>query len=381
MQFANRLSANSFAPRQPISHEMVDVATLRCFPELVSQLGGNPGKLLHQVRIEPSLLRKTGSVIEYRSLLEVLECAADELSCPDFGIRMAAMQGGNPTIGPVAVVMKNSQTLGHAIDYSAKYAQAHSLPKRVHFERDGANGLFIVWVEILLDDLPDKRQAVEHVLMLANLNVLELSGGAVRARKVLFSHAPQLSPRSYRTYFGCEVLFCQKADGLVLSEGDLEQPVVSPDPRIYEMATSFIEDRYPKMGTSLAERIRSLVRIHLGSSACNSDRVAAELCMHRRTLHRRLRAERTSFETIKDEIRRDVAMRYIREGGRSLKRLADMLGYAETSVVSRSFCRWFSATPSQLRLKFGLKAEGPPRRDPSEKRVRRFQSDLRATRS
>jgi AraC-like DNA-binding protein len=288
---------------------------------------------------------------------------------------MAAMQGGNPSIGPVGVVMKNSQTLGHAMDYSAKYAQAHSLPKRVYFERDGAN--FFVWVEILLDDPPDKRQAVEHVLMLANLNVIELSGGAVRARKLLFSHAPLLSLKTYRAYFGCEVLFCQNADGLVLAEDDLLRPVVSPDPRVYEMATSFIEDRYPKTESPLAERIRSLVRSHLASQDCTSNRIAAQLCMHRRTLHRRLRAEGTSFEAIKEEVRRDVALRYIREGGRSLKRLADMLGYAETSVVSRSFCRWFSATPSQLRLRLAPKPALAARRASARKHVRRFQSDRR----
>ena len=165
MHLAQRLPASCFAPKPRASGEMVDVATLRCFPELVRQLGGNPNKLFREVRIDPSLLRKPGSMIEYRSLLRVLECAAAELACPDFGIRMAAMQGGNPTIGPFGVVMKNSQTLGHAMDYSARYAQAHSLPKRVCFERDSANGLFFVWVEILLDDLPDKRQAVEHVGM------------------------------------------------------------------------------------------------------------------------------------------------------------------------------------------------------------------------
>ena len=92
-----------------------------------------------------------------------------------------------------------------------------------------------------------------------------------------------------------------------------------------------------------------LVEQYIGSKDCTNERIAAEFCMHPRTLQRRLRAEGTSFEDIKDEIRRDLALRYIQNGDMPLKRVAERLGYAETSVLSRSCFRWFSVSPSELR--------------------------------
>jgi AraC-like DNA-binding protein len=338
-------------------HDFVDVYTLRSFHQLVKQLGGDPHKLLLQARIDPTLLGKPNSVIEYTSLVRVIEYAAGELSCPDFGLRLAAMQGNTTTFSPVGVVMKNSRTLGQAISYGAKFVQAGTLPVRVRVEADRDHHQIFVWVDIPHADISDKHQAIEHTLMLASLNILEISGGAARARKILFSHAPQSPLKTYRTYFRCEVLFDQKANGVVVTENDFQCPVVDPDARVYEMATSFIEARYSEAETPLPERVRGLVRLCLDSKDCTSDRIAADLYMHRRTLQRRLRVEGTSFESIKDEVRRDVALRYVREEGVSLKRLAEILGYAETSVLTRSFSRWFSVTPTQLRAQ--LKSDTP----------------------
>lgn len=341
--------------RKQSSPELVDVDALRCFPELILQLGGDPELLLQRAHIDPSVLASRGTAIQYRSLLQVLQYAAEDLSCPDFALRLAALQGGNKSIGPIGVVMKNSRTLGQAIGYCAKNIHAYSLATRVRFEPDRAEHLLLVRLEILIDDIYDKRQAVEHALLLATLNILELTGRSARVRNVLFRHEPQATLTTYRMFFGCEVLFGQRVDGLILTENDLLCPVVDPDDRVYEMATTFIEARYPHSEGPIQTRVRRLVVQYLGGKGCTNERIAAELCLHPRTLQRRLRASGASFEEIKDDVRRHVALSYIRNGDMPLKCLAEKLGYAEASVLSRSCYRWFAASPRELRVR--LKAE------------------------
>lgn len=342
--------SNIDASRLRMTPETVDVDSLRCFPDLVCQLGGDPDAILARVQIDPALLGRPGSNIEYRALLNVMQYAAESLDCPDFGLRLAVREGGNKSIGPIGVVMKNSKTLGQAIGYCAKNIHAYSVATRVRFEPDRANHKLLVRLEILLERAPDKRQAVEHALMLASLNIRELTGGGARVRKVLFTHEPQASLRVYRQHFNCEVAFGEKADGLILTEDDLMCPVVEPDSRVYEMATTFIESRFPHVEASVQSRVRSLIEQYIGTKDCTNERIAAEFCLHPRTLQRRLRAEGTSFEDIKDEIRKDLALRYIQDDDMPLKRVAEKLGYSETSVLSRSCFRWFSASPRQLRV-------------------------------
>ncbi|MBL8267088.1 AraC family transcriptional regulator [Steroidobacter sp.] len=330
---------------------IVDVNALRGFPELVWELGGDSAALLRLAGIEPDLLDKRGASIEFRSLLRLMQVAAEELSCPDFGLRFANRQGGNKAIGPIGVVMKNSKTLGQAIGYCAKNLHAYSTATRVRFQPDRTKHVLTVRLQILLDNVEDKRQAVEHALLLASHNILEITAGTARVRKILLSHPPHSKQVNYRAYFGCEVLFEQEVDGLMLTEGDLLQQVVDPDERVYEMATAFIDERYPKEEGSIQGRVRRLILLHLGSGECTNERIAAELCMHPRTLQRRLRAEGTSFDDIRDELRREVAYQYIQNCDLPLKQLAEKLGYADASILSRSCYRWFSVSPQQLRTR------------------------------
>ncbi|HVW70560.1 MAG TPA: AraC family transcriptional regulator ligand-binding domain-containing protein [Steroidobacteraceae bacterium] len=345
----NRVQALPPDDAREARFDIVHADSIRFFPELVQDLGGDPEALLRRARIDPQVLAKRGSVLEYRSMVQLFEIAAAELRCPDFGMKLAALQGGTRVMGPIGVVMKNSQTLGQALGYCAKQIRAYSLATRVRFMPDRANHKLFLALEILIDGLSDKSQVVEHALLLATLNAMDVTGGTAHVRQVSFRHLPLSPPSVYQGAFGCEVLFGAKADGIVFDEQDLLCPVIDPDEQLYEMATSFISDRYPPGTPPMHARVRALINRYLGSEDCTNERVAGDLCMHPRTLQRRLKCEGRSFESIKDEVRREVAMRYLQRPDMPLTQVAEKLGYAEQSVLSRSCYRWFSASPRELR--------------------------------
>lgn len=345
--------------------QIVAASALRGFPELVQELGGDPRALLRAAQIDVDVLGARDAVIEYRSLLCAMQTAAEALACPDFGLRLAAHQGGNKAIGPIGVVMKNSQTLGQAIGYCAKHIHAYSLATKVRFAPDRGRQQLLVRLEILLQEPADKSQAIEHAFMLANLNIREISGGRARARAILFRHAPQSTLQNYHARFGCEVLFNQTVDGLVLTESDLLRPVANADDRVYEMATSFIELHYPQVQAPLLSRVRHLVLQSLDSDECTCEHIAAELCVTARTLQRHLRTEGMSFEAIKDGVRRDLALRYIEQGQLPIKQIAEKLGYADPSIFSRSCHRWFSVAPSALRRQMKSRTSGSSISEPA----------------
>jgi AraC-like DNA-binding protein len=203
--------------------------------------------------------------------------------------------------------------------------------------------------DILVDRLPVKRQAVEQFLLLAHLNAVESTGGKARVQETRFRFQPLSSRRTYQGYFGCDVRFDQSADGVVFSEKDLSCPTLQPDPQLYAKATSYIDTHFPRVKPPMRAQVRAVILQLIETAECNKEHVAAELHMHPRTLHRRLNAEGTCFEKIKDEIRRDTALGYLRATGLSLQRIAEKVGYAEHSVLTRSCSRWFAAPPREVR--------------------------------
>ena len=338
------------APLAPdTSAAVVRVDALRNFRELVAELGGDADALLARVQIDPEALGNRDAVISYRVMVHLLERSAAELDCADFGMRLASMQGGAKVLGPIEIVMKNSRTVGEAFRYCAEHIQAYSSAAQICIEDDRAEQRSFMRFEILLSRLPYQRQTVEQALLLTHHAAADISGGQVRAREVWFSHEPLAPLATYRAHFGCVVRFGQSSSGLFFSQHDLDHRITDPDSQLYELATCFIDTRFPAANLTMSTRVRALIGRLLDAGECTNERVATSLGLHPRTLQRRLREEGQCFEAIKDDVRRDVAMRYLCQPNVPLTRVVEMLGYSETSVLSRSCYRWFSASPRQLR--------------------------------
>lgn len=351
MHVANTSGPDAHAKdgRYDPGYDLVHADALRFFPELVGELGGDPSRILEMARIDLNLLQSRSGALEYGTFVNLLEIAARQLNRPDFGILLARYQKGSKVMGPVGVVMKNSETLGQALGYCKRHIHAYCLATRVRFIPDRARHTLFLEIQIMLDGVPQRQQVVEHGVMLANLNIMDITGDNAQVREVHFRHK-RLSPYNvYKMAFGCEVKFEQSRDGFLLTEQDLLCPISEPDPQLYEMATSFVETRYPVASPPTRARVRLLIERFLGAEDCTNERISAELCMHPRTLQRRLKAEGTSFEKIKDEVRRDIALNCLSNPDIPLIKVAERLGYAEASVLTRSCSRWFSASPSQVR--------------------------------
>ena len=333
--------------RRDAPFDLVHADHLRFFPELVAELGGHSQTLLRRVGIDPMHLPQ--SRVGYRASVNLLEMAARELHCADFGLRLASLQGGGAVFGLMGVVMKNSNTLGAALRYVAQHCHAHSLAARVRLERDRVGRKLFVGHEILLDRLPNRRQAVEQLLLLGHLNAVEITGGHARVRAVHFRHSRLLPLRTYHRYFGCEIRFDQKEDGVVFHDRDVLCPIVDRDAQLYEQATTFIDRNFTTVTPPVHARVRGVILQFIETEDCSKERVAAVLHLHPRTLLRRLRAEGKSFEEIKDEVRRDMALGYLQGTDLSLRRIAEKIGYSEHSVLTRSCSRWFAASPRELR--------------------------------
>jgi len=68
-----------------------------------------------------------------------------------------------------------------------------------------------------------------------------------------------------------------------------------------------------------------------------------------RTLIRRLDADGTSFQAIKDALRRDIAIRDLQAGRKSIEAIAHGVGFSSAANFHRAFQRWTGSTPGSYR--------------------------------
>jgi AraC-like DNA-binding protein len=99
---------------------------------------------------------------------------------------------------------------------------------------------------------------------------------------------------------------------------------------------------------STAERVRRHLRRNLGEGS-SLENMAAVLQLSVATLRRRLLDEKTSFQRLKDEVRRDVSIEYLVSTNLPLEELAVRTGFVEVSAFHRAFKRWTGCAPGDYR--------------------------------
>ncbi|BBG02419.1 MULTISPECIES: AraC family transcriptional regulator [Pseudonocardia] len=322
---------------------------LRGLPELIGELGGDGPAMFARFRIPVAAVdgADPDALVPTRSVARVLETAAGELSCPDLGLRLAERQGPE-ILGPLAVAVQNSATLGAALECASRYLYVHSPVLTVGSVPDPEDAPGVTGLEYGSTD-PMPPQVADLGVGVLHRIVRLLAGGAYGLRSVHLPHPRLTAPERYRAFFDAEVRFDRPAAVLRVPADLVRRPLAGGDETVRAIAIDYLETHFDRPGRTVADRVRTAVDRSLGSGPVRVGSVARLLRVHPRTLQRHLAAEDTTFERIVDEARRDLAERLITRTDLPFSQVAGMVGLAEQSALTRSSRRWFGSPPRELR--------------------------------
>jgi AraC-like DNA-binding protein len=145
----------------------------------------------------------------------------------------------------------------------------------------------------------------------------------------------------------CPLHFGAGFTRLELATGAMATPAMRGDPALYEALERHAESMLAELG--LSEQVRLTLTQLLRRGEARISAVAEALGMNARTLQRRLQAEGLRYQAIVDAARGSLARRALAAPGRSLEEIAESLGYADVSSLSRAFHRWCGCSPAAYR--------------------------------
>ncbi len=182
-----------------------------------------------------------------------------------------------------------------------------------------------------------------------------LIGQPITARELRID-APFLNREyhdSLAMVFHCPVQFDAAENSFSFHREFLERRVVHNTESLGEFLRNSVyhliaTDRVP---ASTSAAIKSLVSIDLPNGMPSFADVAGMLYMSESSLRRRLQAEQTSYQAIKDEVRCEVAIDKLLHEDARVADLAEFLGFTEASSFVRSFKSWTGYTPRSYKEK------------------------------
>lgn len=329
---------------------MLRSAALFDYRDLVASLGGRPDQLLRKYHISPKCITAADGLVPLHSFVHLLEDTARQLDCSNFGLRLAAIQDVS-FLGPLAVGMRNTETLAEAMRFIARYLFIHSpgISLTIIDESKKGRGLAEVRFAMTLPNIPVTRQV--HDLGLGNTHQIMkfLAGDKYRPVEVEVPHRPIAATKDYLRFFGAPIRTDQSFARIIVRQACLKMPMQSADPLVRQMTEHYLTSLYPVPGQSLVPRVKAAIRGVLATQGASKTAISEALAMHPRTLCKRLFEESTTFERLRDDVRKEAAERYLKTTQMPLSQIVGLLGLSEQAVLTRLCRRWFGETPSAIR--------------------------------
>jgi AraC-like DNA-binding protein len=151
--------------------------------------------------------------------------------------------------------------------------------------------------------------------------------------------------------FGVAPRYGRAVNALEIPGPTAARPVPSADPLLSRIvvrhAEALLAER-PAAAETVAVKVRRMMAEQLGDGGSLAV-ISAQLRMSERSLQRRLADEGFTFDGLLEDLRRELALRYLADEKVAIAEIAYLLGYSEPSAFHRAFKRWMGTTPAQAR--------------------------------
>jgi AraC-like DNA-binding protein len=308
--------------------------------------------LLAKVGLSASLLQMPQARVSAQHYGQLWRLVALTLDDEFFGQDSRRMKAGSFAMLCHAVL--GCKNLGQALERSLRFYALMLDDISGSLVREGRE------VRIVLRDrigaAAPRTFAHEVLLMLLHGVACWLVGRRIPILRAQFAYPEPAHSAEYRLMYCTDLKFDGPYTAIAFDASYLDLPIVQNERTIKEFLRTAPENilvKY-KNGSSLSARIRRRLRQLPPAEVPDFETLAAELNMTPATMRRRLHEEGASYQEIKDQLRRDLAIGYLSHSDRSVMDIALELGFSERSAFHRAFRKWTGASPGEFRR--GLQA-------------------------
>ena len=304
--------------------------------------------LLREAGISPELLDVPQARVSPQHYSALWRRVIERLDDEFFGQDSRRMKSGSFALMVRSVV--HCSTLRAGLDRASRFLAVYLDDVAVEVGEDGDEA------QLVLRQCPATRPplvfAHETLLVMVYGLACWLIGRRIPVLTADFAYArPPHSPE-YPALFSSTMRFGQPRTRLRFDAALLDLPVVQSERTAKDflrVAPENILLKY-KNTQALSARLRRRLRQVLPNELPALEAMARELNIAPATLRRRLKAEGQTYQAIKDEIRRDLAITYLSATDKSIRDIALELGFLEPSAFHRAFRKWAHTSPGAYRL-------------------------------
>lgn len=327
--------------------DYVYMAYARGLLDFLSEKNLDVHKLLMSCDIDPSLIDDAQAVLSSEQYSQLWERSEELSGDAQLGLHVGEIVRPGK-YGILGYAMMSSSNLQDALERQRRYQDL--VGKAGRSELICKDGLATLQWESPLA-LRSHHISEEHLASWMAFAQTMLGTGK-HAISASFVHAQPDNIKEHQRIFGCELLFSQPRTSISFSREYLSISLREKNPGLQEILDAHAEQLLQQLTPTdnhAIDEVRRNISEQLLEGTPTIEQVAEQLGTSARSLQRQLSAAGWSYKSLLDEVRKTLAIEYIRDGQLSMLDIAFALGFSEQSPFQRAFKRWTGQTPGQYR--------------------------------
>mgnify|MGYP000079303073 FL=1 len=249
----------------------------------------------------------------------------------------------------MAELVSHCSTLGELLEKAVNFYNLVSNDIPMHLSQTHGNAVLSFTMD--QPQLDPEHFMAEFWLVIWHRFPSWYIGEPIRLQETHFTFKAPAHRSELQIMFPSQLQFNRRANRLIFDAQYLDKPLVRSDQELATYVQNAPADvmTIPGSDSTLEAQIERII------GQRHPDRLvfapihelAKELGVSSQTLHRRLKESATSYQKIKDNLRREVAIHKLVNERLSVEKVADIVGFSEPRSFTRAFKHWTGLTPRE----------------------------------
>ena len=318
--------------------------------DFLSSLELDASGIASRSRISAAQLQNPDNTITAEQHIAVLKEALAVSNDSGLGLKLG-LQRSIATLDQLAYLMMSSATLRESTEIGLRYQNytgrfSGNLIITSFSEIEG-EGCYQIHAERTLGEL--RLLAIEDILTNIVTTSRWVLGKNLPVTRLRCDYPAPPHADRYQSIFQCPIQFDASATQLFFEAAILDQVLPQSSPQSAALYEKLCEEKsISRNRGDVAWRVWQIIVDDPAEPPALED-VASELHCSARTLSRKLLAQGWNYQQLIDQVREIHARRYLSDPTLSITRIAQRLGYADSSGFHRAFKKWTGLSPTAFR--------------------------------
>jgi AraC-like DNA-binding protein len=334
--------------RLPPAEGLVRVGPLMTIPTVLRELGHEPKDILAEAGLKLSQFVDPDTEITYLAGGKLLALSVAITGCDHFGL-LVGQRARPSSLGIAGFLLQNAQDVHTAL---------RDLVQHIDLQDQG--GIAVLQTQgdvaqlgyaIYMPGVEATDQIHDVTMGIACNAMRSLCGENWHPSEVVLPRKPPQDLEPFRRFFRAPLRFNAEQAALVFPATLLKQEVRGADELLHLHMEKEAARLHNTRETTIVVELRVLLRKSMLAGQCTIGNIAGQLCLHERTLNRRLQEHGTSFRREYESVRFELARQLLLETSMPVSKISTALNYSEASAFNHAFKRWTGETPARWRAR------------------------------